>query len=513
MQRYMLAHDIGTTADKATVFSPDGTLIASETTPYQTYYLGGEWVEQDPLEWWDAVCNSTKRLLAKVAPEQIGAVSFSGQMMGCVCVDKRGDPVRNALIYSDQRATRQAELLIDRVGKERIYRITGHRPSASYSIEKLMWLREEEPETYRATDTILLAKDFIVLKLTGRLVTDFNDASGTNAFDLESLSWSDEIIEASGLARSMFPEAVESTQVVGEVTPSAADATGIPIGTQVVIGAGDGGCATIGAGSINPPSPYNIIGSSSWISITSRQPVLDPEMRTFNWAHPISGLYQPTGTMQTAGSSFKWLQEEVCRYETYEAHREGKDPFDLINELAAFSRPGANGVLFLPYLMGERTPWWDPHARGVFSGLSLNTKRADIIRAVIEGVALNLSFVLDSFPTVSEAREMVIIGGGAVGNIWQQTLADVYGMDILVATYLEEATSLGAAVLAGVGTGMLESFDVVTRMNPPCARITPRKELTPVYRERRRMLTEHYKSLAPLFTSLGTEGFPPAKPE
>jgi xylulokinase len=507
MADLLLAHDIGTSADKATVFWPDGTLVASETTPYQTYYVGGTSVEQDPREWWRAVCDSTQKLFARVRADRIAVVSFSGQMMGCVCVDADGRTLRNALIYSDQRATAQCDALVQRLGADRIYRITGHRPSASYSIEKLMWLRDNEPDVYGNTETMLLAKDYIVLQLTGRRGTDYSDASGTNAFDLDGLRWSEEIIAAAGVERSMIPEAVPSTEVIGEVTAGAAEETGLAAGTPVVIGAGDGGCATIGAGSVAPPSPYNIIGSSSWISISSERPVFDPEMRTFNWAHPITGLYQPTGTMQTAGSSFKWLQEEICRIESTEARKQGRDPFELINEVAAQSAPGANGVLFLPYLMGERTPWWNPDARGVFSGIALNTSRADMIRAVIEGVAMNLSFTLECFPEAADATEMTVIGGGAVGEIWQQTLADVYGKEILTATYLEEATSLGAAIIGGVGAGLLSGFDVAPKMNPPTARVRPRTELTEKYRKRRELLAEHYKSLAPLFGELSRDRF------
>jgi xylulokinase len=497
--RYLLAHDVGTTGDKATLFSDDGELVASETTEYQTYYLGGNSVEQDPKEWWDSVCRSTKRLLQNIDPNDIAAISFSGQMMGCVPVDEHGNSIRRALIYADQRATDQADRLIERVGWERMYRITGHRASASYSIARLMWLQEKEPETYRKTHRMLLAKDFIIAKLTGEMITDYSDASGTNAFDLDSLSWSEEIIEASGVDRGKFPPAVSSTEVVGKVTKEAARQTGLVEGIPVVAGAGDGGCATIGAGSVELGWPYNYMGSSAWISVTSEKPVYDPEMRTFNWAHPIKGWYQPTGTMQTAGSSFSWLQQQVCKLETADAQKRQETPYQLMNDAAEGSPPGANGVVFLPYLMGERSPWWNPDARGGFLGVGMDTTRADLIRAVIEGVALNLGFSFDAVGAAGAEAGMTLIGGGARGRIWRQILSNVYGMPLRIPRYLEEATSLGAAVIGGVGVGIFSDFSVARKINSIDHSIEPNRELTEFYEKRRQLLADHYRAIEPLF--------------
>lgn len=497
--RYLLAHDVGTTGDKATVFGEDGELAASETTEYQTYYLGGNRVEQDPKEWWDSVCRSTKALLQWIDPNDIAVVSFSGQMMGCVPVDAEGNSIRRALIYADQRATEQVDRLIERIGWERMYRITGHRASASYSIARLMWLQQHEPETYEHTYRMLLAKDFIIAKLTGEMVTDYSDASGTNAFDLDSLSWSEEIIEASGVDRSKFPSVVSSTEVVGKVTKEASRETGLAEGTPVVVGAGDGGCATIGAGSVELGSPYNYMGSSAWISVTSEKPLYDPEMRIFNWAHPIKGWYQPTGTMQTAGSSFRWLQNQVCKLETAEAHEKRETPYRLMNDAAEDSPAGANGVVFLPYLMGERSPWWNPDARGGFLGVGMDTTRADLIRAVIEGVALNLGFSFDALGAARAEGGMTLIGGGARGRIWRQILSDVYGMPLRIPRYLEEATSLGAAIIGGVGVGVFSDFSVAPSINSIDHSIEPNRELISFYEKRRNLLAEHYRAIEPLF--------------
>jgi len=394
MKRYLLAHDLGTSGDKATLFTLEGRLVASRTSPYETRYSNANWAEQSPEDWWSAVRTATASLLSEHDKADVAAVCFSGQMMGCLCVDARGRPLRDSIIYSDQRAVVETGRLADAIGAEEIYRITGHRASASYSIEKLMWVRAHEPEVYRKTHKMLNAKDYINLRLTGRFCTEHNDASGTNAFDLDRRQWSPEILAAAQIEEAKLPEVLESVGVVGEVTREAAEATGLAAGTPVIAGAGDGGCATVGVGSVAEGVTYNYLGSSSWISTTTRRPIYDATQRTFTWCHPVPGLYQPCGTMQTAGSSYSWLKEQVCRVEAERAKREGRDPYELINEEVEKSPPGARGLYFLPYLLGERSPRWNPSARGAWIGLKLENRREDLLRAVLEGVSLNLEIIL-----------------------------------------------------------------------------------------------------------------------
>ncbi|MHC4253918.1 MAG: xylulokinase [Planctomycetota bacterium] len=458
MPAYLLAHDLGTSGNKATLFGTDGELVASRTCSYETNYFHSNWAEQDPEDWWRAVCESTRQILAEVDAADIASVALSGQMMGCTPVDRDGTPLRPSLLYCDQRATDEAEHILSRISPEDFYAIVGHRVSSSYTIEKLMWLKNNEPDTYAKTYKTLCAKDFVNFRLTGEMATDRSDASGTNAFDLNASGWSEKIIDIAGVDGGMFPEVKDSTDVLGTITAAAAEATGLKEGTPVVVGGGDGSCAGVGVGCIAPGMAYNYLGSSSWIALATEKPIVDEKMRTMTWAHCVPGLLQPSGTMQTAGSSYSWLKNEICRLEQEEAKRAGVSAYELINRQIARSPVGANGVLFLPYLLGERTPRWNPNAKGAFVGITLATKREDMLRAVLEGITMNLGIILEIFRGHVTIDSMRVIGGGAKGDVWRQLLADVYGCPIEKLNYLEEATSMGAAVVGGVGVGVFEDF-------------------------------------------------------
>ncbi|GAB4546704.1 MAG: xylulokinase [Anaerolineae bacterium] len=458
---YILAHDLGTTGNKATLFdAATGTASAAAFEAYQTSYPRPGWAEQDPADWWRAVRDSTQHLLADsdVAPRDIAAVSFSGMMMGALAVDASGTPLRPAIIWADQRATDEADFLARRCGAEQVYRRTGHRAGASYTAAKMLWIKRHQPEVYAQAHQFLQAKDYAAYRLTGVFATDYSDASGTNLFDLDQRGWATDIIEAVGLDPAKLPPACPSTTVIGQVTREAAAETGLLAGTPVVIGGGDGGCATVGAGSVQPGDTYNYIGSSSWIAVTSGQPLYDPRMRTFTFAHLDPALYFPTGTMQSAGGAYDWL-ERLLRGDG------AARLYDELDAAAASLEPGARGLLFLPYLIGERSPHWNPLARGVFVGLSMVHGRAEMARAVLEGVALNLKMILDAFlEQGAEIHAMRLIGGGARSSLWRQILADVYGLPILRPTLLSEATSLGAAIAGGVGIGLYPDFQVAHQL-------------------------------------------------
>ena len=463
MKRYLLAHDVGTSGNKATLFTVDGELVASKTFPYGTRYFNTNWAEQNPHDWWQAVCLSTQALVQGIDVAEIASVSFSGQMMGCLCVDQHGNPLRNAIIYCDQRAQKESQAILRQIDPKEFYRIAGHWVNESYSLEKLMWVQANEPEVYRNTFKMLHAKDYIIFKLTGQMVTDHSDASGTNAFDINTFTWSEKIIRLAGVAREMFPEAKRSIDVAGTVTSQAAQETGLKEGTPVVIGGGDGSCAGIGVGCIKPGIAYNYLGSSSWIALMVDKPVFDEKMRIMNWAHTIPYALQPSGTMQTAGASYNWLKNEICTQEVQQAEAQGISPYELINDAIAQSVPGAHGILFLPYLLGERTPRWNPNAKGAFIGLNLAHKRADVLRAVMEGITYNLEIILSAFRKQVPIDTITVIGGGAKGGVWRQMMADIYNAKILKPNYVEEATSMGAAIIGGVGVGAFQDFNVVER--------------------------------------------------
>ncbi len=463
MAKYLLAHDLGTSGNKATLFTTDGELVGSVLKTYSVNFFNANWAEQNPEEWWQAVCDSTRELTAGIDSKDIVAISYSGQMMGCVCVDKGGNSLRPAIIWADMRAQSEAKLLMDKVGEREFYHITGHKASSSYGLEKFMWVKNNEPDVYKNTYKFLNAKDYMVYKMTGKYYTEYSDASSTNAFDLNTFKWSDEIVDASGIDCDMFPEAVQSTFVAGELTSDAAQECGLKAGIPVVMGGGDGMCASVGAGSVAPGQTYNCLGSSSWVCTTSEKPVYDEEMRTFNWAHLVPGMIGPCGTMQAAGAAFSWLKNTVCTGESMlEAQGKG-DVYEIINAQIASAPAGANGVMFLPYLIGERSPWWNPDAKGAFLGLKMENTRADMLRSVVEGIGMNLNIIFNILSEGKKPESITVIGGMAKGDVQRQILADIYGIDVLPVVALDEATSMGAAVAAGVGVGALKDFGDVDK--------------------------------------------------
>jgi xylulokinase len=499
MTQYLLAHDLGTSGDKATLFTTDGEMIQSETASYKTLYPQDNWAEQNPEDWWVAICEATRALIKNIDPGSIEAVSFSGQMMGCLCVDQKGNPLRNSIIYCDSRGVQEAETLLKTIEPEDFYQIVGHRISAVYSLEKLLWVKHNQPEIYKNTYKMLNAKDYIVYKLTGEFVTDQSDASGTNAYDLEKGDWSDRILEMAEIERNKLPEIHPSIDVVGTITKEAEKETGLKFGTPVVIGAGDGSACVVGVGCIKPGSAYTYLGSSAWMGTTTTQPLLDEKMRTMTWAHAIPGLYHATGSMQTAGTCFQWLKDEICKWETEKAEGSTKGPFDLINAEITQSVPGSNGIIFLPYLMGERSPHWNPNAKGAFIGIKLTSKRADILRSVLEGVTFNLKLILDIFKSKISVDQMGLVGGGARSEVWTQIMADIYELELSIPNYLEEATSIGAAIIGGVGVGALKGFSDVERFIRVVRSVPPIQGNQDAYQKAAKRFVDTYNTLVDVF--------------
>jgi len=505
MKRYILAHDLGTSGDKATLFSiEDGRLIKSFTSSYGTHYFNNNWAEQDSGDWWVAVREASKAIIAGIDPREIAVISFSGQMMGCLCVDRAGKPLRPALLYCDQRAVEQANRILEKIEPYDFYKITGHRASASYSVEKLMWVRDHEPEIYAKTYKMLHAKDYLNFRLTGVMATEHSDASGTNVLDLRNLSWSERLVGITGIDASKLPDLKKSTDIVGELLPGPAAELGLVAGIPVAAGAGDGLCAGIGVGSVSPGITYNYLGSSSWIATTSTEPIYDDErMRTFVWAHAVPGLYHPCGTMQTAGGAYAWARKTLGTLEHAFAAETGKDSYELMNERADRSPSGANGVVFLPYLMGERTPRWNPDAKGAYLGLTLEHTRDDLIRATLEGISMNLSVILEIFRTRLDIPAITVIGGGAKGKTWRRIMADIYEARIDVPDYLEEATSMGAAIIGGVGSGVFKDFGAAQRFIRITDSVAPDNKTFGTYRNSKKLFNECYDALEPLFPKLG----------
>lgn len=501
MTKYILAHDLGTSGNKASIFSEDGNLIASETTAYETFYTNNSsWVEQNANDWWEAVCTSTNRLLKKVEFDvsSIVAVSFSGQMMGCLCVDENGNTLKNSMIWADQRSQEQVKKIEKSISQDEFYKIVGHRNTASYGIQKLMWVKENEPEIYEKTYKMLNAKDFIIYKLTGKFMTDYSDANGSGCFNINTLKWSERILKAAGIDINKLPEAKASTHIVGGIIESASLLTGLAINTPVILGAGDGVTANVGAGSIHEGETYACLGTSAWITTTTKEPIYDPQMRTVNWVHAIPGYYAPNGTMQYAGGAYSWLKDTFYGEEN-KNHTAGQSIYELINEKIEKVPAGSNGVTFLPYLLGERAPRWDSFSRGTIIGLQSTTTKADISRAVIEGVIMNLNIIMNSLRNRINISELTVIGGGAKGSVWSEIMADAFDCKVKIPNILNEASSMGAAVIAGVGVGLFENFDVINKFIKIEKIIEINENNRAVYDEKLAIFNEYYEALAPIY--------------
>lgn len=492
----IISHDLGTTGDKATLVDPDGRVVHAVTVSYGTDFGPGGKAEQDPDAWWDAVCRATRELLAAAPTATVEGVSFSGQMMGAVLLDEAGDPVRPAVIWADTRSTEQAQRLVDRVGMEAAYRITGHRLNATYSLSKVMWVRDHEPEAFARTRHVVLAKDYVVWRLTGVIATDPSDASSTNAFDQSTGAWSPDLLEAADLPLALWPEVVPSTTVVGPVSAEASSLTGLPTGTPVVMGGGDGPMAALGSGVVDAASgAYAYLGSSSWVSLASEQPLHDPQMRTMTFNHVVPGRFVPTATMQAGGASLQWVLDVLAP--------DDDSRYSRLLEAAASVRASEDGLYFLPHLLGERSPYWNPRARAVFAGLARHHGPAHLTRAVVEGVAMNLYTGLLAFvENGADIAAVDAIGGAANSSHLLDVFADVWGIPVRRRDLVDEATALGAAVVGGVGVGVFEDFSIAARMSARTDEHVPDPVAHERYRGAHRTFVDAYRRLEPWFETL-----------
>lgn len=505
MGDYILAHDIGTTGDKATLFSSDGRLLCSEFSPYGTYYPRAGWAEQRASDYWKSFCITTKRIIEKsgIKPSEIVTVSFSGQMMAALPVDKNGIPLRNCIIWADLRSTEQVERISEKVHPEQVYRITGHRLSASYSASKIMWIREKEPHIYTKAYKFIHPKDFLLNRLTGKFVTDLSDASGMNLLDINTLNWSDEMLQATGISISKLPEVREAVSICGRVISKASEDCALMEGMPVSVGGGDGVCATCGAGVLTENEGYIYLGTSTWMGLATEKPVLDPLMRTFTFCHIKRGLYFPAGTMQSGGGSLQWFKNALCDSERDIAKKEGKDVYEILNTKASGVQCGSEGLIFLPYLMGERSPHWNPDARGCFIGLNVRHKKEHMLRAVFEGVCFNMKLIKDAFSELGyNPGEIRVIGGGAKSKLWRQIMADVLGVPVVRLNFIEEATSVGAAMIGGLATGVFSDLKEAAGFVKKQETNIPDNEKTCVYKRLFDIFQKSYKSLIDVFSDI-----------
>jgi len=463
MTKKIIACDLGTGGNKASLYDGDGNCIESTFVPYETFYPHTGWHEQRPLDWWNAVVESTRRLLEKRNDERgnIDSIAFSGHSLGVVPLGKNGELLREATpIWSDTRAEKQVKELFEQTDRERWYKTTGNGfPPACYSVFKIMWYREKEPEMFKRIHRIIGTKDFINYKLTGTLITDYSYASGSGVYDLKNWRYSSDLIDAAGISEELFPRIVPSTHIIGELTEEATGALGLSRHVSVVCGGVDNSCMALGARNIEEGRVYTSLGSSSWIAVSSAQPILDYARSPFVFTHVIPGMFTSAVSIFAARSALEWVKENLCKNLVQAAERQKRDVYELINERAERSPIGAKKLLFNPSLAGGSSQDSTPHIRGAFAGLDMGHTQEDILRSCMEGIAMNLGIVLDvlrEFCALSD--EMLMVGGGSKSRFWRRIFADVYNMKILKTNIDQDAGSLGAAALAAVGSGLWGDF-------------------------------------------------------
>lgn len=470
---YLIGVDLGTSGTKTVLFAEDGTVAASCTIEYPLYQPQNGWAEQDPLDWWNAVCGTTKAVIAKagISASEIKGVGLSGQMHGLVMLDKSGNLLRKSIIWCDQRTAKECEEITQKIGAENLIKITANPALTGFTASKIMWVKNNEPEIYEKCAHILLPKDFIRYKLTGEFATEVSDASGMQLLDVPNRKWSDQVLDALQIDKSLLGKVYESPEITGKVTKAASDLIGLAEGTAVVGGAGDNAAAAVGTGTVQDGRAFTTIGTSGVVFAHTSKLSIDPKGRVHTFCCAVPGAWHVMGVTQGAGLSLKWFRDNFCHEEMIAAAGMKKDPYFLMDKQAEEIPIGSDRLLYLPYLMGERTPHLDPNCRGVFFGLSAMHTRQHLLRAVMEGVTFSQR---DSVEVLREMgvsiNEMLACGGGGSSPLWRQMLADIYGCPVKTVVS-KEGPALGVAILAGAGTGVYSSVQdgcaAVIKTNPP----------------------------------------------
>jgi len=443
-----------------------GRVTASGTDEHQPFASPQPgWAEQDPGDWWRACGIAVKKALEKsgVRGEEIVCVGFSGQMHGAVLLDAAGEVVRPALIWCDQRTEKQSRELSEKFGTDRLIQLTSNPPLTNFTLTKLLWVRENEPEIWSRVRHIMLPKDYVRFLLTGERAIDQADASGTLLLDVAKRTWSAEVLSGTGIEKDFLPALYESPEICGQLNAQGAAATGLKVGTPVVAGAGDQAAGAVGMGIVRSGVVSATIGTSGVVFAATDRPALDPRGRLHTFCHAIPGRWHVMGVTQAAGLSLRWFRDVFGiasggPASTASGSTTG-DPYEFLSEEAGAAPPGAEGLLWAPYLMGERTPHLDPNARGALVGIVPSHRRAHILRAILEGVAFSLK---DSFSIFDEMKVPVTTirlgGGGARSALWRQIQADVYAHEVELVE-AEEGAAYGAAILAAVGARHFASVD------------------------------------------------------
>ncbi len=490
----ILTCDTGTTGCKCAIIAPDGETVSSVRRNYTTEYPHPNWAEQRPEVILNAVYDGIRELLQQVNPQRIACVGLSGTMNGCIPTDADGNALHANIIHSDSRTEKQVEEICRVISPEDFYKLTGNRADTHYTLPKILWFKENKPEIYARTRWFLNIKDYIYGNLTGRFgYTDYSDASLTIALDINNRRWANELLKDLQLDPERMPKLLVSHDVRGKISRATYKLTGLIPGTPVAIGGGDGACTARGAGVVNPGSAYCYIGSSAWASQILEKPLLDPKMRLFNYLDLDGESCHVTGTVQCAAAAFDWSIQNILG-------GTGKiTDISNVENMARQIRPGSEGVIFLPTLMGSRTPYWDPNTRGCLMGFTLYHDQRHIARAVYEGIAFALNVCVEAMDECgAPMHSMMLAGGGARSGLWPDILASVFNMTTCVHQAPGETTSLGAAIAAGVGVGIFKGYEEAASMIHSRSTHQPNAQWCKAYREIYPIYADIYDRIKPL---------------
>lgn len=505
---YLIGIDVGTSATKTVLFNEDGAVIASASQEYPLYQPKNGWAEQKPEDWRDAVLATLADVVSKSGAEEadIKGIGLSGQMHGLVMLDESGQVLRPSIIWCDQRTGAEVEDMLQIMPRERWIEITANPPLTGWTAAKILWVRKHEPEVFEKCRHILLPKDYIRYILTGVFATEVSDASGMQLLDVPNRRWSKEVLEKLDLDESLFARVYESCEATGTLLPDIAGRVGLIPETVVAGGAGDNAAAAVGTGIVRDGTAFTTIGTSGVVFAHSSRVSIDPKGRVHTCCCAVPGAWHIMGVTQGAGLSLKWFKDQFCQDYVEEAKSQGLDVYDLINRDVETVPVGSDRLLYLPFLMGERTPHLDPDCRGVFFGLSAVHTKKHLLRAVMEGVSYSLCDCNEILKEMGvEIREMMACGGGGKSPVWRQMLADLYRCEVMTVMQ-EEGPALGAAILAGVACGIYPGVEEA------CGRLISVKDSTApraaeaktyagyhaLYQKLYKSLKEDYKELAGL---------------
>ncbi|MEW6128414.1 MAG: xylulokinase [Acidobacteriota bacterium] len=494
--KLFLGLDISTTGAKALIIDETGNVISESTTSLTLANLRPLWSEQNPEDWWNAISESIKTCLAQknILGEQIVSIGLTGQMHGLVLLDEKGEVLRPAILWNDQRCSDECEEIRQRLGRETLIQTTGNEALTGFTAPKILWVQNHEPEIYRRVKQILLPKDYVRYRLTGKFAMDKADGSGTILFDLKNRNWSEAVLKTLNIPSEWLPPTFEGHEITGEVSVDGAIATGLNAGTPVVAGGGDQAAQAVGVGAVQSGIVALTLGTSGVVFASTDAPFIEPEGRLHAFCHALPNRWHFMGVMLSAAGSFQWFKDTLA----------SEVSFSELTERASEIPAGSDGLIFLPYLTGERTPHPDPFARGAWIGLTIRHHRAHLTRAVMEGVGFGL---LDSFSLIKNAglesiEQVRVSGGGAKSQLWQQILADLFGVE-LVKVNTTEGAAYGAALLAGVGSGFWADIQIAcSETIKIIGKTEPNRKNETVYRELYGLYKNLYPILKPTFDGL-----------